>query len=315
MELITLEAQSERAVIVPAAGCQCLSYCVGTLDVIAGPANPDAWRAHPHRGGVPILFPWPGRIAGASFTFQGTQHRLPVNDPRGHSIHGFACERAFRVTRRGPYFVTAILDSSDYPDLESIWPWPFALEIDYEVGNGLRLKARITNTGSSVMPFGFGAHPYFHAPLNPKGSRDAMLVQLDADALWALDTRFIPTGVAEPLSAKFDLRAPRPLGGDTYDDAFRMAPVVQQDVGLDGSARRARLIDPSLKIAVEVRADAAFGDFVVYAPPNNPVVALEPYTCAPDAFNLAARGIAAGMRELAPGQTFEAGFEIRLNAP
>ena len=265
-----------------------------------------------HRGGIPILFPWPGRLAGARFTFEGREYRLPVNDPaRGHSIHGFACERAFRVTRRGPYFVTAILDSSDYSDLSSIWPWPFALEIDYEVGNGLRLKARITNTGDSVMPFGFGAHPYFHAPLNPKGARDAMLIQLDGNARWPLDAILIPTGKTEPLAGKYDLRAPRALGADTYDDVFRLADISKGDA----SAPRAWLIDPSLKIAIEVRADAAFGDFVVFAPPNNPVVALEPYTCAPDAFNLSARGVAAGMRELAPGQTFKLGFEIRLNVP
>ncbi len=312
MELITLEASSERAVIVPEAGCQCLSYRAGTLDVVAGPANPDAWREHPHRGGIPILFPWPGRIAGARFTFNGREYLQPVNEPaRGHSIHGFACERAFRVTRRGPYFVTATLDSTDYSDLSSIWPWPFALEIDYEVGNGLRLKARITNTGDSVMPFGFGAHPYFHAPLNPKGKRDAMLIQLDADARWTLDARLIPTGATELLAGKYDLRAPRTIGADTYDDVFRMAPISDDD----RSAPRARLIDPSLKIALEIRADAAFGDFVVFAPPDNPVVAIEPYTCAPDAFNLAARGVDAGMRELAPGETFEAGFEIRLNVP
>jgi len=312
VELITLEVQSERAVIVPGAGCQCLSYRAGSLDVIAGPANPDAWREHPHRGGIPILFPWAGRVGGARFTFDGREYRLPVNDAgHGNAIHGFACERAFRVTRRGPYFVTAILESSDYSDLNAIWPWPFALEIDYEVGNGLRLKARISNTGDSVMPFGFGAHPYFHAPLNPKGSRDAMLIQLDADARWPLDARLVPTGKLEPLAGKFDLSAPRAIGAETYDDVFRMAPVSKEDA----STPRARLIDPSLKIAVEVRADAAFEEFVVFAPPSNPVVALEPYTCAPDAFNLAARGVAAGMRELAPGQTLEAGFEIRVSVP
>jgi len=311
VELITLEADGERAVIVPGAGCQCLGYRAGMLEVIAGPANPDAWREHPHRGGIPILFPWPGRVAGACFTFEGREYRLPVNDPaHGHAIHGLACERAFRVMRRGPCFVTAILDSSDYADLNSIWPWPFVLEIDYEVGKGLRLKARITNSGDLVMPFGFGAHPYFHAPLNPKGVRDAMLIELDANARWPLDARLIPTGDAERLAGKYDLRAPRPLGADTYDDAFRMVPIAGRT-----SAPRARLIDPSLEIALEIGADPAFGDFVVYAPAERPVVALEPYTCAPDAFNLAARGVAAGMRELAPGQTFEAGFEIRLNAP
>jgi len=137
-----------------------------------------------------------------------------------------------------------------------------------------------------------------------------MLIELDANARWPLDARLIPTGDAERLAGKYDLRAPRPLGADTYDDAFRMVPIAGRT-----SAPRARLIDPSLEIALEIGADPAFGDFVVYAPAERPVVALEPYTCAPDAFNLAARGIAAGMRELAPGQTFEAGFEIRLNAP
>jgi aldose 1-epimerase len=309
VELVTLEAQGERAVIVPAAGCQCLSYRVGSLDVIAGPASPDRWREHPHRGGIPILFPWPGRVAGARFAFEGRECRLPVNEPaRGHAIHGFACERAFRVTRRGPYFVTALLDSCDYPDLSSIWPWPFTLEIDYEIGNGLRLKARVTNTGDAVMPFGFGAHPYFHAPLNPRGSRDAMLVQLDADAQWQLDDRMIPTGKVEALAGKYDLRVPRPLRNDAYDDVFRMAPISNDN------RARARLMDPSIRVALEIRAEAAFGDFVVYAPADNPVVAIEPYTCAPDAFNLAARGVASGMRELKPGDTFEAGYEINLTA-
>jgi aldose 1-epimerase len=307
VQLVTLEAQSERAVIVPEAGCQCLSYRVGALDIIAGPASPDDWRAHPHRGGIPILFPWPGRVADARFVFRGREYRLPVNEPaRGHSIHGFACEQEFRVTRRGPYYVACVLDSSEHSALESIWPWAFQLELEYEVGNGLRLRTRISNSGDTVMPFGFGAHPYFHAPLNPAARRDALMLQLDAEARWPLDSRLIPTGAAIPLADKFDLRAPRLLGGESYDDAFRMAPP------RDASAVRARLIDPSLKLAVEVRANAAFGDFVVYAPAGNPVVALEPYTCAPDAFNLSTRGIEAGMRELAPGESFEAGFEIRL---
>jgi galactose mutarotase-like enzyme len=159
------------------------------------------------------------------------------------------------------------------------------------------------------MPFGFGAHPYFHAPLDPRASRAAINVQLDADARWPLDSSMIPSGPPVPLTGKYDLCVPRPLRAETFDDAFRMRPAT------DGSAPRARMIDPSLKLAVEVRADPAFGDFVVFAPANNPVVALEPYTCAPDAFNLAARGIDSGARELAPGLSFEASFEIRLSAP
>jgi aldose 1-epimerase len=309
VELITLEAQSECAVIVPEAGCQCLSYRVGGLEVVAGPASPEAWRAHPHRGGIPILFPWPGRIANARFVFNGDEYSLPINEPaRGNAIHGFACEQAFRVERRGPYFVKTVLDSAEHPALDAIWHWPFVLEIDYEVGNGLRLRARVRNTGKNAMPFGFGAHPYFHAPLGDGGSRDALLLQLDADSHWVLDARMNPTGTLEALTGKNDLRSPRQLQGATYDDVFRMAPAK------DAGGVRARLIDPVLKLGIEMRADPAFGDFVVYAPRDSPMVALEPYTCAPDAFNLAARGVSAGARELAPGETFEAGFEIRLSA-
>ncbi|MDO8431232.1 MAG: hypothetical protein Q7S58_02350 [Candidatus Binatus sp.] len=310
MELIAIEAQAERAVIVPDAGFQCFSYKVGALDVIAGPTSPESWRAHPHRGGIPILFPWPGRIAGAHFTFDGREYRVPMNESaRGNSIHGFACEKPFRVARRGPYFISAILDSAEHPEIAAVWPWPFALELDYEIGNGLRLRVRIRNTGDTAMPFGFGAHPYFHAPLDPSGLRAAMLVQLDADARWPLDSRFVPTGATESLAGKYDLRAPRRLDSLTYDDAFRMT------TPSDSAKPRARLIDPAGKIAIDVLADPAFRNFVVYAPPDNPVVALEPYTCAPDAFNLAARGIDAGMRTLRPGELFETGFEIRLSAP
>ena len=67
-------------------------------------------------------------------------------------------------------------------------------------------------------------------------------------------------------------------------------------------------------MALELRAAPIFRTLVVYAPPSPDVVALEPYTCGPDAFNLAARGIDAGMLELLPGARFEASFELRLSA-
>ncbi|HVN63962.1 MAG TPA: hypothetical protein VMT58_04955, partial [Candidatus Binataceae bacterium] len=298
---------SERAIIVPEAGCQCLSYCVGTVEIIAGPANPNEWREHPHRGGIPLLFPWPGRIAGGSFSFGGRDYRVPINEPaRGHALHGLACDRPFRVARRGPYFVTAVLDSAEHADLRAIWPWPFVLEIDYEVGFGLRLRARIKNSGTTKMPFGFGAHPYFHAPLALNGKRAAMLLQVAADRRWPLDARLIPVGEPIAVAGKYDLRTPKALNMEPYDDAFQMTQASGSDTP------QARLIDPALKLGIEILADPAFEDFVVYAPPGNPIIAIEPYTCAPDAFNLSARGIRAGVRELEPGATFESGFEIRV---
>ena len=311
MDFITLEAQSERATIIPEAGCQCFDYRVASLEIIAGPPDLDAWRAHPFRSGIPLLFPWPGRVANGIFHFEGREIRLPINEEaHGHAIHGLTWNCAFRVVRRGPYYVHTELDSSSSEELASYWPYRFLLEVDYEVGNGLRVRAKARNIGDLTMPFGFGAHPYFRAPVGGAGTRADLTVQVaPATSRWPIDEKMIPTGPPLALDGRFDLRNPQRLAAGSYDDAFHLG------AGRDLAAPCARLVNRANLTALEVRAEAEFGEFVVYAPPDREVVALEPYTCAPDAFNLAAHGIASGLRVLRPGASFETSFEIRLSAP
>jgi aldose 1-epimerase len=309
VEFITIEAQAERAVIAPEAGFQCRGYSVGGVDVVAGPKDPEAdWKAHPFRSGIPILFPWPGRIADGRFSYGGHDVKLPINDA-GHNcaIHGLTYNRVFKVTRKGPYFVAARLDSRTDAELSALWPWPFVLELDYEVGNGLRLHAVVENVGPSTLPFGIGAHPYFHAPLNERGKRTEMQVEGDVDKHWQLDARLLPTSQRlEAPAGRLDVRKPVTLGTDNLDDAYTLAS--------NRGERASRLIDPQMKMAVELRAAPIFKHLVLFAPPAPDVVALEPYTCGPDAFNLAAKGIDGGMLELQPGARFETSFEIRLSA-
>ncbi len=308
MELVTLEAQGEKAIIVPAAGFQCLGYSVSSLEIVAGPDTPEAWKTQPFRSGIPILFPWPGRVADGRFTWRGRELTLPINDPSHHcAIHGLIYDRAFTITRSAPYYVSGRLDSRDDPELSRTWPFPFVLELDYELGAGLRLRAAVENVGGDPMPMGFGAHPYFRAPLGRGGERAAMQVEVAAERRWVLDQRLLPTGRLEALAGKFDLRSPRRFDAQNYDDAFQLAPA--------GSGCVGRLIDPNLKLAIEVNASAVFRQAVLYAPPQREIAAIEPYTCAPDAFNLAARGIDSGVIELQPGSRFQAQIEIRVSAP
>ena len=49
-------------------------------------------------------------------------------------------------------------------------------------------------SANGPMPFGLGAHPYFHAPLDPRGTRAAMQIQGDIDRHWQLDARCYPSG-------------------------------------------------------------------------------------------------------------------------
>lgn len=176
METIEIEAQNEAASFVPDLGCGCLRYQVGALELIWGAANPAALAKAPHSSGIPVLFPWPGRIDHGTFSWKGRAHTLPINEPtHDNAIHGLVCDRSFRVVRRGPYYFTAELESTSDASLSALWPYPFRLTLDYEIGNGLRLTATVANTGTQPMPFGFGLHPYFRSArheIHPGGIAD-----------------------------------------------------------------------------------------------------------------------------------------------
>jgi aldose 1-epimerase len=307
MEVIALAAQGEEACLVPALGCQCLQYRVGALEVLAGPVSLDALRADPWACGMPVLYPWPGRIAGARFTWSAREHQLPVNEQtRGHALHGLVYDRPFNVLRQGPDYLQCELNWGESAAERVAWPYPSRLRLDYEIGNGLRIHATVTNTGDRTMPFGLGLHPYFRAPLGANGTRAAMRLRLDAANRWPLDERLVPAGRPVPVTGKYDLRSGRELGEESYDDAFTaIAP------DSDG-AIRALLIDPALRVAVEVVSDSGFAHWMIYAPGDRGVVSIEPYTCAPDAFNLAARGMRSGHGELQPGQSWQGRVEIRI---
>lgn len=281
VERVVLRGDGTEAIVVPALGNVCVAFRVRGWSVLAEPPDDEALRATPSRYGVPILYPWPNRVAGGRFGFRGQVVTVPTKGE--HANHGFVRDRAWEVVAQGE-------------DADGAWvrsrvtvahrAFPSALEVEHRlVGDVLRISALAQNTGSAAMPMGFGLHPYFSVPA---GTRERCTVQVPASAVWELN-RFIPTGRVLPRT---DLRAPKPLGTDGYDDVF-----TQLDQPF-----AATLHDPVSGRSVVVRSDQAFREHVVYAPTDRPVVCLEPYTCPTDAFNLESRGVPAGVVVLAPGQ-------------
>jgi aldose 1-epimerase len=61
----------------------------------------------------------------------------------------------------------------------------------------------------------------------------------------------------------------------------------------------------------------AFDDFfracVVFNPPHRQAICIEPYSCIPNAYALAERGIDAGLRVLAPGESVATRFTLGLS--
>jgi aldose 1-epimerase len=121
--------------------------------------------------------------------------------------------------------------------------------------------------------------------------------------MWQLEDH-LPLGSRQAASGQFDLRAGQDLDDRAYDDVFRVASN-DDKVALE-------IQDPANRRAVIVSTSAkqGFRDFVLYAPRQRSIVALEPYTCTTDALNLQSRGIDTGLRELPPGATWSGSVVI-----
>jgi aldose 1-epimerase len=172
-----------------------------------------------------------------------------------------------------------------------------ALEVGYELTQtGLTVRITATNSGESPLPYGAGNHPYLTAG-TPKV--DPATLQLPADAYYETDDRLLPQRRASVEGTEYDFREARPIGETRLDTCF---------TGLahdpDGRAR-AYLRDPATGRGVEVWMDESYRYLQVFTGDTLPgekyrsAVAIEPMTCAPDAFNSGD-----GLVVLEPGESF-----------
>lgn len=301
-----------EARVLPGYGHNCFSFKVGdgsrVYDVLSTPPSVDALRQQPSHWGNPVLFPFPNRISGGAFRFQGRAYDLHDTSSNGNAIHGVLMRRAYRVRSADAdatsAWVEAVASTADLPDIFERWPFPFEFALTYRLrGGALRIEAQATNTGSGPMPMGFGIHPYFNAPFAPGSGRSDCEALVPAATRWVLSPSLVPTGERVPVSSDRDLRAFRRLDHIRYDD-------VLGDLTRKGGWSTCRLRDPRAGQEVYVRSDSAFREIVVFTPPWHPAICFEPYTCTTDAFNLAARGIDSGMVTLEAGQMWRGVVEI-----
>jgi galactose mutarotase-like enzyme len=224
------------------------------------------------RGGVPVLFPSPGKLAGDAWSYAGRHGAMKQ--------HGFARNLPWQVARSGASAATLTLVAND--ETRAQFPWDFLVEQTFTIhGTALRLEQRVTNRADSAMPFGFGFHPYFHVPDAAK--RD--------------------TSIATRATKAFDNVTKQTIALPAAPSAIDLT---QQEVDLhllDHGSTASELVSPQGK--VQLLGSPEYTHWVVWTLAGRDFVCLEPWTCPGNALNTGER-----LLVLAPGESRSLWLEI-----
>jgi aldose 1-epimerase len=263
----------------------------GARDVLWGYSGSSSKRG----GQGDVLMPWPGRIRGGRYSLGGVLHELPRNDKDGpNAIHGFLRSRLWEGDHAGG---VARFRTRIRPDDHPGYPFDVEVAVGYELlESGLACAFAARNAGDTAAPFGAGFHPYILAG----GRLDDLMVRVPASRVVEFDG-LLPTGRMPDVPPQLDFRAGRPLGGAVLNHCLT-------GLGPDPDGfTRVRAGD------VELWMDRGFPYLVLYTgdalgADARRALAVEPMTCATDAFNRPEWGL----RLLEPGESMAGAWGVTL---
>lgn len=259
-----------------------------------------------------VLAPWPNRIADGRYRFGARELQAALTEPaRGHAIHGLLAWQNFSLAARGPHWVS--LEATVEPQVS--YPWRVRVTVMFELSEeGLSQSVTALNESNEDAPFGVGFHPYLRAG---PGELSGWKLTLPASHVLLVDEdRLIPTEL-RPLdvdAARFDFRSERVIGDVRLDHAFTgLSPDPQGEVSVT-------VADTASNTGTEIRWGSGCR-WVQICTADRPAakddvghrigLAVEPMTCAPDAFNDRKYPFDTGLMVLAPGERAQARWRIR----
>ena len=233
----------------------------------------DADEVRPKFRGA-MLAPWPNRIVGGSYDFEGETYTVALTEPeRGHALHGLV----------GWLDFAAVSQSESQVVLEGVitaqagYPWRVVVTVTNTLTDaGLATTVTATNTAASPAPWGTGPHPYLVAG---PGHVDEWTLDLPAAEVLLTTELLAPTGLAPVQEAGLDWREPRPVGDTFIDHAFTGFTSAHVRITAPSGAGVEMTWGPECRWVQLHTADQ----------PDPAIsrlgLAVEPMTCPPDAFN------------------------------
>ena len=153
IEELSIEHAGVAARVAPARGAIVTALTVLGRDLLFMDRATLADPGKSVRGGIPVLFPFAGRLEGDRLVHAGSTMKQ----------HGFARNKAWTVIERKPDSVRLALEDDD----QTRATYPHALRLEQALTllpRGLHLELAMLNKGTGPMPVAPGWHPYFPCP-------------------------------------------------------------------------------------------------------------------------------------------------------
>lgn len=288
--IISNEQADTRMVIVPGKGAGLMELQFGDDQLIDGYETDDELSENSGAKSMP-LFPFPNRLAGGTYKWQGKTYEFPQTDSAGpNAIHGFGRDTAFKVIQKQMGENTAMITCRyEDPGHHPGYPFAFSVDMGFRIDDSgdFELEMSFTNRSDSPIPAGFGWHPYFRIAERV----DDTVLQMPPCEKVEVDDHMIPTGKRESFSA---FEEAQPIGNFVLDNCFALeAEEGRIEVTLRHKDRHLRYWQQT--------GPNKFNFIQLYTPDGRSSIAIEPMTCNVDAFHNED-----GLIALKPGETARA---------
>lgn len=235
-----------------------------------------------------LLLPFPNRICDGKYQFEGVSYQLDRNESsRGHALHGLLYDQPFEQIDEAESSDEIKASFRHEIKRDSYVGYPFHIEIVISIflrNNQLRIDVKTKNIDDRSAPYGVGWHPYFYV----EDTIDNKKLTIPSNSILKTrkDKELIPTG--------------------KYEDYISVSETVEQQQ-FDTCFARLHT-HKTVFNTVTIFQDTSMNFLQLYTPPDRKSIAIEPMSCAPDAFNNTL-----GLVILNAGQSISHSFGIRAN--
>ena len=188
-EEVVVESGSVRVKAAPARGAIVTSMIVGGREVFYLDRESFADETKNVRGGIPVLFPYAGKLIDEIFVHAGTTMKQ----------HGFGRNAVWKTSRRGNGVLGMCLESNG--GTKATYPYDFRAEQTLTIlPQGLLVELLIENRDHRAMPVSPGWHPYFVCPAAEKANVRGDVPGLEPGRM--NDEREFDFGLAAPADGR-----------------------------------------------------------------------------------------------------------------